>query len=144
MHPEVPRSDRSRQVVPVDAGAIVRAALESLALSFRHAIEALEIATDRRIDTVRLVGGGSRNELLCQWTADASGRRVAAGPAEASGMGNIIVQSVATGLAGSIVEARAMVAEASPVRWYDPHPSDLWEAAYERFGVIRDIQDSTG
>ena len=135
---------RSRQVVPVDTGAIVRASLESLALSFRQTIEALETATDRRIDTVRLVGGGSRNELLCQWTADASGRQVAAGPAEASGMGNIIVQSVATGLAGSIVEARTMVAESSSVRWYEPHPGDLWEAAYERFGVICDRQDPTG
>jgi rhamnulokinase len=105
-------------------------------LSFRQAIEALETATNRRIDTVRLVGGGSRNELLCQWTADASGRKVAAGPAEASGMGNIIVQSVATGLAGSIVEARTLVAEASSVKWYEPHPGDLWEAAYGRFGVI--------
>ena len=135
---------RSRQVVPVDTGAIVRASLESLALSFRQTIEALETATNRRIDTVRLVGGGSRNELLCQWTADASGRKVAAGPAEASGMGNIIVQSVATGLAGSIVEARTMVAESSSVRWYEPHPGDLWEAAYERFGVICDRQDPTG
>ena len=135
---------RSGQVIPVDTGAIVRAALESLALSFRQAIEALETATDRRIDTVRLVGGGSRNELLCQWTADASGRQVAAGPAEASAMGNLIVQSVATGLTSSIVEARALVAEASSVRWYDPHPSDLWEAAYERFRVIRDMQDPTG
>lgn len=138
------RCARSGQVVPVDTGAIVRATLESLALSFRQAIEALETATNRRIDTVRLVGGGSRNELLCQWTADASGRQVAAGPAEASAMGNLIVQSVATGLTSSIVEARAMVAEASSVRWYDPHPSDLWEEAYERFGVIRDMQDPTG
>jgi rhamnulokinase len=135
---------RSGQVIPVDTGAMARAALESLALSFRQAIEALESATSRRIDTVRLVGGGSRNELLCQWTADASGRQVAAGPAEASGMGNIIVQSVATGLTSSIVEARALVAEASSVRWYDPHPSDLWEAAYESFCVIRDMQDPTG
>jgi hypothetical protein len=59
-------------------------------------------------------------------------------------MGNIIVQSVATGLTSSIVEARALVAEASSVRWYDPHPSDLWEAAYESFCVIRDMQDPTG
>jgi rhamnulokinase len=135
---------RSRQVVPVDTGAIVRAALESLALSFRKAIEALETATNRRIDTVRLVGGGSRNELLCQWTADASGRKVAAGPAEASAMGNIIVQSVATGLAGSIVEARTMVAEASSVKWYEPHPGDHWEAAYERFSAICGTQDPKG
>jgi rhamnulokinase len=134
---------RSGQVVPVDTGAIVRAALESLALSFRQAIEALENATNRRIDTVRLVGGGSRNELLCQWTADATGRQVAAGPAEASAIGNLILQSVATGLASSIVEARALVAEASSVRWYDPHPSHLWEAAYERFGVIRHMQGPT-
>jgi hypothetical protein len=59
-------------------------------------------------------------------------------------MGNMIVQSVATGLASSIVEARALVTQASPVRWYDPRPSDLWEAAYERFRVIRDMQDPTG
>jgi rhamnulokinase len=118
---------RSGQVIPVGIGAIARAALESLALSLRQAIESLESATGRRIETVRLVGGSSRNELLCQWIADASGRQVGAGPSEASGTGNIIVQSVATGLASSILEAQALVAEASSVRWYDPHPSDLWE-----------------
>ena len=83
--------------------AFARAILESLAFKYRAVLESLEELTGRRFDEIRIVGGGARNRLLKQWTADATGRTVTAGPAEATALGNIGLQMMATGAVGSLV-----------------------------------------
>ena len=83
--------------------AYARAILESLAFKYRAVLESLEELTGRRFDEIRIVGGGARNRLLKQWTADATGRTVTAGPAEATALGNIGLQMMATGAVGSLV-----------------------------------------
>ncbi len=83
--------------------AYARAILESLAFKYRAVLESLEELTGRRFDEIRIVGGGARNRLLKQWTADATGRVVIAGPAEATALGNIGLQMMATGAVGSLV-----------------------------------------
>ena len=85
------------------------------------------------MEEIRVIGGGSRNRLLNQFTADASGRRVVAGPVEATALGNIAVQMLATGAVGSLADARAIIERSFPVERYDPIVHDRWDAEYGRF-----------
>src|SRR6202011_4263974 len=89
-----------------DVGGLVRMVLESLALRYRWVIERLESVADRQIGTIHIVGGGARHGLLCQLTADATGRVVRAGPIEASAIGNLLVQAIASGDLKSVAEGR--------------------------------------
>jgi rhamnulokinase len=79
------------------------------------------------------MGGGSKNRLLNQFTADATGRKVLAGPAEATALGNIAIQIVATGEASSLKEVRAMVDRSFPTEVFDPLETDKWQQQTERF-----------
>ncbi|HEV3477699.1 MAG TPA: rhamnulokinase family protein [Rubrobacteraceae bacterium] len=126
------------QSPPEEPGAVVRCVLESLALKYRWALERAEAITGRRAEVVHIVGGGVRNTLLCQLTADATRRPVLAGPVEATALGNLMVQAYALGYLGSLEEIRAAV-RGSPVevRDYEPEGSgDDWEEAYERLQRI--------
>lgn len=124
---------RTGQPQPETVGAIARCCLESLALKYRWVIAALESLTGVPIQMVRVVGGGSQNALLCQFTADATGKPVVAGPVEATAIGNVLMQTITTGHLASLAEGRAMVARSFPLKEYEPHPSDVWDAAYMRF-----------
>jgi rhamnulokinase len=121
------------QPVPASPPAMTRAILESLALRYRATIESLEQVTARRFDEIQIVGGGSRNRLLNQLTADATGRRVVAGPVEATALGNIAMQMVAIGAIGSLEGAREIIAASFPVATFEPEPHERWNAAYARF-----------
>jgi sugar (pentulose or hexulose) kinase len=121
------------QPEPCTPAAHVRAILESLAFKYRVVLESLERLTATRIDVIRIVGGGSRNRLLNQFTADATGRSVVAGPMEATALGNIAMQLVATGAVGSIAEARAVIERSFPVERFEPAEADRWDAEYRRF-----------
>ena len=123
----------SGQSVPQSKGAIVRCALESLALRFRAALEQLEEITGRHLSPIHIVGGGCRNELLNQFAADATGRPVLAGPVEATAMGNIIVQAVARGYLRSLQEGRDLVRRSIDLRTYEPKDTARWDEAYSRF-----------
>ena len=119
------------------AGIVARCILESLALKYRWTIELLEQVTGSSIDTVHVVGGGANNRLLCQMTADACGRRVVAGPIEATAIGNLMVQAIALGLVASIAEARQLVNRSIAVEIYEPTTNAGWDDAWKRFiGVI--------
>jgi len=120
---------RSGQPEPDSVGALVRCCLESLALTYRRVVEALEELTGRRIETVRIVGGGSQNTLLCQLTADACRRWVVAGPAEATALGNMLVQAVAAGHLPDIAAGRRAVEAMSAPAVYQPRPGGAWETA---------------
>jgi rhamnulokinase len=120
------------QPPPEGAAGYTRAILESLALKYRLVLDALEEVSGRRFRTVRVVGGGSRNALLAQFTADATGRTVLAGPTEATALGNVAVQMVATGAVESLSDARALVGRSFPPDRYEPRPSTAWDAALGR------------
>jgi sugar (pentulose or hexulose) kinase len=101
--------------------AVVRCCLESLALKYRWVVDALEELTGRQIDTIRIVGGGSQNALLCKLTADACGRNVVADPVEATALGNLLVQAVALGTLPDIAAGRAALVMSSEQPTYEPH-----------------------
>lgn len=127
---------RTGQDVPQDQGAVIRCALESLALKFRHVLAMCEQLSGKRIETIHIVGGGTKNRRLCQMAADATGRAVVAGPIEATAIGNVVMQAIAAGAIGSIPEAREIIARSFAVETFEPQPSEAWDAAYERFASL--------
>jgi rhamnulokinase len=127
---------RTKQTVPADEGAVIRCALESLALQYRRTLESLEGLIGGRIGTIHIVGGGAQNRQLCQMTADACQRRVVAGPVEATAIGNALMQAVAAGEIGSIAQAREVVRRSFPVEEYQPQNTAAWQEAFGRFLAI--------
>ncbi|MDR2985874.1 MAG: rhamnulokinase, partial [Nocardiopsaceae bacterium] len=127
---------RTGQRVPSGPGQIGRCVLDSLALAHRHAVRQAQLLSGRTVSVVHMVGGGSRNALLCQLTADACGLPVLAGPAEASAMGNALIQARAHRAApASLAGLRALVRQSRPVRRFEPSGSTgLWQAAARRLG----------
>lgn len=128
--------ERTGQSPPGSQGAVVRCILESLALAHRHTLcQAAELA-GRDIRVVHLVGGGSRNDLLCRLTADATGLPVLAGPTEATALGNVLVQARAHGLVHDRADIRRLVARTQHVRRYTPRGDQrAWAAAASRIGL---------
>ncbi|WP_245239348.1 rhamnulokinase family protein [Streptomyces sp. MZ04] len=108
------------QPVPSTPAETTRCILDSLALAHRQAIEDAQRLTGRSVDVVHIVGGGARNALLCQLTADACGLPVVAGPAEAAALGNVLVQARAHGLTADRHEMRALLARTQPLARYEP------------------------
>ena len=124
---------KTHQPEPATPGAYVRTILESLAFKYRLVLHNLEHVCGRRIGKIRVIGGGSKNRLLNQFTADATGRRVLAGPAEATALGNVAVQILATGGASSLKEVREIVDRSFPTEVFEPRETDKWEKEAERF-----------
>jgi rhamnulokinase len=124
---------RTGQPAPTEPGAVVRCALESLALKYRYVLAKLEGLLGRRLDVIHVVGGGSQNALLCQFTADACDRPVLAGPVEATAIGNALVQAMGLGLIGSPAEVREVIRRSFPVTTYEPRDAARWQTAYGRF-----------
>jgi rhamnulokinase len=131
---------RTNQPAPETVGEVVRCCLESLALRYRWVVNALEdLLTSAdgiggpRLTSVRIVGGGSQNRLLNQFTADACGRPVVTGPVEAAALGNVMLQAVATGHLKNITEGRAAIARSIEQEHFEPQPNPGWDAAYSRF-----------
>ncbi|SFD97126.1 rhamnulokinase [Actinacidiphila alni] len=124
---------RTGQRAPASRGALVRCVLESLALAHRRVLRRAAALAGRDITRIHLVGGGSRNDLLCRFTADATGLPVIAGPTEATALGNILVQARADGLVGDLAEMRQLVADTQELRHFEPS-GDLraWDAADAR------------
>jgi rhamnulokinase len=123
---------RTHQPVPETKGELVRCLLESIALKYRLVLERLELMTGRRLETIHIVGGGAKNELLNQFTADSTGRRVVAGPFEATATGNILMQAMALGHIRSLDEGREIVRKSSDLSVYEPGEKALWDEAYPR------------
>lgn len=124
---------KTHQPMPATAGAYVRCILESLALKYRLILGSLEQLCGKSIKEIRVIGGGSKNRLLNQFTADATGKRVLAGPVEATALGNIAIQILATGEASSLQEVRAIVDRSFPTETFEPREADSWERHAERF-----------
>jgi rhamnulokinase len=124
---------RSNQNPPDSDGAIVRCALEGLALKYRQVLGWLEQLIGGRIETIHIVGGGVQNRRLCQMAADACNRVVIAGPVEATAIGNVMMQAVAAGDVASIAQAREVIRRSFEVTTYEPRHAAAWDEAFERF-----------
>jgi rhamnulokinase len=124
---------RTGQPVPTEPGAVVRCALDSLAMRYRWVLERLEELTGRRLGVIHIVGGGCQNTLLCQLAADVCNRPVLAGPVEATAIGNVLVQAIGLGLLGSLAESRDVVRRSFEVVAYEPQNPEQWQAPYQRF-----------
>lgn len=127
---------RTGQAVPDSEGAVLRCALESIAMKFRQVLGWCEELAGGRLETIHIVGGGIQNRQLCQAAADACGRRVLTGPIEATATGNLMVQAVATGEVGSIAEAREVVRHSFEMEEYQPQNTAAWDEAYEKFLAV--------
>jgi rhamnulokinase len=127
---------RTGQPVPESPGEVVRCALESIALGHARAVALLHEVTGEAPPELHVVGGGARNRLLCQWTADATGLPVLAGPEEATVIGNLAVQAIALGEISSLDEARRVVRASIPLTLYEPGAGSAWSDARERFAAL--------
>ena len=121
------------QPAPETMGEFVRCILESLALKYRYTLDQIRELCENPIHRLHIVGGGSQNRLLNQFTASASGLPVVTGPVEATAAGNIMLQMMADGELDSLAQGRALVARSFPLEQFDPLDNDSWRDAYGRF-----------
>jgi rhamnulokinase len=128
--------EHTQQPIPETKGAIVRCALESLALKYRWVLDRLEEMLGYQLNPIHIIGGGTQNRLLNQLTADATNRSVVAGPIEATAIGNVLMQAVALGHFKSLDEARAVVRHSFKPETYEPQPSDHWDTAYQKLQTL--------
>ena len=127
---------RTGQPEPDSVGRMMRTIFESLALKYRDVLSCLVGLAQKPVDTLHIIGGGARNTLLCQMTANSIGREVVAGPFEASAMGNGVVQLISLGHLKNLADARQVLCQTyQPVR-YEPGPSGAWDEAYQRFRML--------
>jgi rhamnulokinase len=124
---------RTGQPEPESKAAIVRCILESLALKYRLVLEHLENMVGVRLAPVHIVGGGTKNQLLSQFTADATNRQVVTGPVEATAIGNILMQAIALKHIKSLAEGRQIVSQSFQLDTFEPHNPSSWDDVYPRF-----------
>jgi rhamnulokinase len=129
-------ADATKQPVPSTPGEFVRCALESLALAYREKLTLLESILAQRFEVLHIVGGGGKNTLLSQMTADATGRCVIVGPTEATAMGNALVQAMGLGQVRDLWHLRQIVANSSELVTHEPQPNPDWDRAAERFAAL--------
>ena len=127
---------RTGQPVPQDRGTVARIVFESLALKYRRTLEMLDELAGRRLAVLHIVGGGAQNRLLSQFAANAIGRPVIAGPIEATAIGNILMQMLATGAISSLAEGRAVVRASFETEMFLPRDMDAWDEAAARFAKL--------
>lgn len=127
------------QPVPASEGAYVRCCLESLALQYRLVMQQLSEVHDIQFEKLHIVGGGTQNKLLNQFTADAVGIPVVTGPVEATVIGNIVVQAIGLGHIQSISEARQMIRSSFPMETYRPENVSVWEKQFDRFKKLKQV-----
>ena len=121
------------QPVPESEGAYVRCCLESLAMQYRRVLEMLSDVYETSFDTIHIVGGGTQNELLNQFTADATGTTVITGPVEATIIGNLIVQAIGMGHIRDLAEGRHIIRNSFDLETYTPQQTDQWDQQYKRY-----------
>ncbi|WP_437186679.1 rhamnulokinase [Planctomicrobium sp. SH668] len=130
---------KHHEPVPQTEGEIVRCALESLAFKYRDVLSGIEQLTGETVEEIHIVGGGCKNTLLNQFTANACGKRVIAGPVEATALGNVLTQARAAGEIGSLQEIRSLVKASSELEVFEPQDKELWEEAYQRYRKLVSI-----
>lgn len=128
--------ERTGQNIPETEGDIMCCINQSLALKYRYTLEQIEACTGKKFRAINMIGGGIQSRLLCQMTASASKRKVAAGPVEATALGNIAVQLMSLGEIRNLKEARAIIANSEQTYEYLPKDGQKWDAAYEKFKSV--------
>ena len=128
--------ERTGQKSPESQGEFVRCALEGVALKYRDVLEHLEEMVGHRLEPIHIVGGGTQNHLLSQFTADATGRRVVTGPIEATAIGNLMVQAIALGHISSLADARTIIANSFETSTFKPGNRAGWDEAYARLSEL--------
>ena len=128
---------RTGQSAPANDAQIIRTIFESLALRYREVLEMLEKMAPFAIDVLHIIGGGSKNSLLNQYTANATGKRVVAGPSEATAFGNIMMQAVGAGIVGSLGEARKIIRASIETEEFLPKDREVWDKAYDKFQTLK-------
>jgi rhamnulokinase len=126
----------SRQPEPEHMGAVTRCILESLALKYRLVLDQLRRVAPWPIERLFIVGGGSRNALLNQFTANATELRVSAGPAEATAIGNVLMQAQCLGAVDGLDEIRRIVRRSFSLEFFEPRDTGDWEKAYTRYQAL--------
>ncbi|GHT21039.1 L-fuculose kinase [Planctomycetales bacterium] len=129
--------ERTRQKIPESKGEILRCAQDSIALKFRQILEMCEKIGGEKIETIHIVGGGTKNRQMCQAAANACQRRVLAGPVEATAVGNIMMQAIASGSIKGISEARQIIRSSFDIIEFEPQDAGEWNDAYERSPFYR-------
>jgi rhamnulokinase len=127
---------RTDQPIPDEAPSLARCILESLALSYATHLDQLSHLLGKKLEVLHVVGGGSQNRLLNQFTANASGLRVTAGPVEATALGNLLIQAIAAGELSSLGELRAVIRSSYAIDEFVPQETASWSEAKERFSKI--------
>jgi len=125
--------DKTGQKSTENLSEIFRTILEGIALSFKNTLKDLEICTGRCFRRICIVGGGVRNEILCQMSADSTGLDVITGPVEATSMGNLCIQAFAEDEISDVSEIRKISANSCEVKTYKPESINKWEDQYKRF-----------
>ena len=128
--------ERTGQPVPETVGEVMRCIYESLAMKYRQTLDNLEACTGKSYPAIHVIGGGTKDTLLCQMTASSCARNVIAGPIEATVLGNIAVQLLSCGAIESIEQARKIVKASENTVEYSPVDADAWAEAYERFKKV--------
>ncbi len=126
----------TNQKVPETKGEIIRCIAESLAFKYRYTVEGMEETTGKKYNVINIVGGGIKDKMICQFTANATKRTVSAGPVEATSIGNVIVQGMAMGAIADLSEGRKIVRNSFPIDTYEPQNSQAWDDAYEQWKKI--------
>ena len=106
-------------------------------MTYRQTLSRIEECTGRKVEVLHVVGGGTQNRQLCQWTADATGCTVVAGPIEATAAGNVAVQAVGTGVLPDLKAAREVIGRSFDLPVYEPRDTGAWEQAFARFVELR-------
>ena len=124
------------QKVPETKGEIIRCIAQSLAFKYRQTVEGMEDVTGNKYNVINIVGGGIKDKMICQFTANATKRDVNAGPVEATSIGNVIVQAIAMGAIKDLNEGRQIVRNSFDIAEYTPQDNEAWDAAYENWKNI--------
>jgi rhamnulokinase len=135
---------QTNQTVPQTPGAVVRTVLESLALAYRQVLEQVKVVANRNVSVLYIVGGGTKNQMLNQMTANATGLPVIAGPIEATVIGNALVQLITLGEIADLDQARQIVTLMADLKRYEPDGNAvpqkaIWDLAYDRYRSIRTL-----
>ena len=129
--------ERTGQEKPANDAQVIRLIFESLALRYRQVLEDLDHIATHPIERLHIIGGGSKNRLLNQLTANAIGRKVVAGPSEATAIGNVMIQAVAAGIVSSLQEMRSIIHASIETEEFVPQSVAEWEEAYQKFVTLK-------
>ena len=128
---------RNGEPCPENDAQIVRLIFESLALRYRQVLGDLDRIAKFPIERLHIIGGGSKNDLLNQWTANAINRKVVAGPSEGTGIGNVMIQAMAAGVVSSLKEMRTIIHASIETKEFMPQEVEEWETAYQKFETLK-------